>query len=243
MSYRHLDVRSVACEIGARTVAPCLPSISDAGFAEMRVALAEHQIVFLRDQPMMPAKFLALAGRFVPPCHVPHAPSRLDGHPEMREVVERERSGNPPTAGGNRRSDTPFAERAPARCILPAKKDVSSHGGGTRASATRCPRGAGASRGDGPGGRPSPGADTFRVRLPAPFRQAVRIPAACLPDGGRERCGARLPARPCDPGRFHLPLSGEPGRRGDPEHSVRAASRNRRPRNWRTRHALRLLRG
>ena len=50
---------------------------SDAEFSTIRAALIEHQVVFLRDQPITPELLYEFAGRFGP----------IEGHPAYENVA------------------------------------------------------------------------------------------------------------------------------------------------------------
>ncbi len=130
MSCCHPDVRPVAGGNGARIGAPRLPSIPDAGFAELSTAPGENQVVFLRGQPMTPAQVTAFTGNLGPLCRVSHACRERDGYPEVLEVVDSGRSGNPRHVGASRNFVVPFLEPPPAPCVLPEKR-VTPHGGDT----------------------------------------------------------------------------------------------------------------
>jgi len=78
-----LTVRLLSPEIGAEVSGADLSRLDDAGFADIRRALTEHQVLFFRDQPRLaPAAQIAFARRFGPLHQHPAAP-HLEGHPEI----------------------------------------------------------------------------------------------------------------------------------------------------------------
>ncbi|MEX2481678.1 MAG: taurine dioxygenase [Gammaproteobacteria bacterium] len=64
MKYQHIAVAPCTVAIGAEVSGIDLARIDDAAFAEVRRALAEHQVLFFRDQHLDPAAHMAFAGRF-----------------------------------------------------------------------------------------------------------------------------------------------------------------------------------
>lgn len=131
MSYRHLQARPIAGALGAEIAGIDLRSITDQAFEEIRAALAEHQVIFFRDQSLSPDQHLSLTRRFGDLCDVPHASRRLAGYPDILEVVDKATSGNKRNVGGDWHTDMPFLERPPAQCVLYARQ-VPDHGGDTQ---------------------------------------------------------------------------------------------------------------
>lgn len=64
MNYQHIAVAPCTVAIGAEVSGIDLARIDDATFAEVRRALAEHQVLFFRDQHLDPAAHMAFAARF-----------------------------------------------------------------------------------------------------------------------------------------------------------------------------------
>ena len=126
-----LSVHPIAGALGAEISGARLTALSDDEFAELRAVLGEREVVFLRDQDLTPQQHLSLTRRFGRLCDVPHASRRLDGYPEILEVVDKGTSGNRRNVGGDWHTDMPFLERPPAQCILYAR-EVPEFGGDTQ---------------------------------------------------------------------------------------------------------------
>ncbi len=131
MGYRHLETRPIAGALGAEILGIDLGTVNDAAFEEVRDALRRHEVVFFRDQHLSPDAHLSLSRRFGDLCDVPHASRRLDGYPDILEVVDKATSGNKRNVGGDWHTDMPFLEHPPAQCILYAR-EVPGHGGDTQ---------------------------------------------------------------------------------------------------------------
>ncbi|MFT3804348.1 MAG: TauD/TfdA family dioxygenase [Burkholderiaceae bacterium] len=100
---------------------------TDAMARAIEQALLEHQVIFLRRQPLTPAQFLAFARRMGEPVEYPFVRG-LDGHPLIIEVkkLEHERSN----FGGVWHSDTTYLEEPPMGSMLLAR-EVPPYGGDT----------------------------------------------------------------------------------------------------------------
>ncbi len=131
MSHRHLEARPIAGALGAEIGGIDLGSLSDDAFEDVRAALRQHQVIFFRDQKLTPEEHLALTQRFGPLCDVPHASRRLEGYPDILEVLDKGTSGNKRNVGGDWHTDMPFLEHPPAQCILYARQ-VPVFGGDTQ---------------------------------------------------------------------------------------------------------------
>ncbi len=78
-----LRIEAVSPVIGAEVRGARLDALDDAGFAVIEQALAEHQVLFFRDQPALaPSVQVAFARRFGPLHEHPAAP-HLEGQPEV----------------------------------------------------------------------------------------------------------------------------------------------------------------
>jgi taurine dioxygenase len=108
-----------------------LGTIADEALAEVHAALGNHDVVFFRDQTLTPEQHLGLTRRFGRLCDVPHASRRLNGYPDILEVVDKRTSGIGRNVGGTWHTDMPFLERPPAQAILYAKQ-VPERGGDTQ---------------------------------------------------------------------------------------------------------------
>ncbi len=101
--------------------------ISEALAAELRAAWLEHQVIFLRGQPLTPQGFLDFAKAFGKPIEYPFVKG-LDGFPEIIEVkkLEHERVN----FGGIWHSDTTYLEVPPMASML-LSRTVPPYGGDT----------------------------------------------------------------------------------------------------------------
>ena len=101
----------------------------------------EHNVIFFRDQDLLPAKFLAFAKRFGEVVEYPFIKG-IDGFPEIIPVVKLEHETK--NFGGIWHTDTAYLETPPMGTMLIAR-EVPPHGG-TRYLPTlisptrRCPR-------------------------------------------------------------------------------------------------------
>jgi len=103
-------------------------SISDDLAGSLKDALARHQVLFFRDQPLSLDELKALTRAFGPVMRLPYV-QPLDGEPEIIRVLKEadERGG---VFGGDWHTDFSFLERPPAGSILAAEV-VPSYGGDT----------------------------------------------------------------------------------------------------------------
>ena len=114
--HRHIEVRRIAGALGAeiRGVDAAHP-LRDEVIAELRRALLDHLVIFLRGQQLEPQRLLAFAARFGRPMEYP----QLKGLPECPLVtpvikLEHERQN----FGGVWHSDTTYLERPPMGSLL-----------------------------------------------------------------------------------------------------------------------------
>ena len=126
--YRHIEVRRVAGALGAELHGvDAAAALADDVVAEIRQALLDHLVVFLRGQRLTPPQLLAFAQRFGRPMEYP----QLKGLPECPLVtpvvkLEHERVN----FGGVWHSDTSYLERPPMASMLYAV-ETPPHGGDT----------------------------------------------------------------------------------------------------------------
>ena len=101
--------------------------LSKADLAQVRKFWLEHLVLFFRDQPLTPARFMAFAQQFGEPVEYPMVKG-LDGFPKIIEVkkLEHERSA----FGAIWHSDTVYLERPPMASMLVAR-EVPPIGGDT----------------------------------------------------------------------------------------------------------------
>lgn len=95
--------------------------------AEIRRCLLENLVVFFRDQPLEPARFLAFAARFGTPVEYPFV-AGIDGFPTIIEVLKRETETV--NFGGIWHSDTTYLDEPPMGSLLLART-VPPRGGDT----------------------------------------------------------------------------------------------------------------
>ncbi len=83
VAYRTIRVTPVGTALGAEIAGVDLSAdLDDVVVAEIRRAWLDHLVVFLRDQPLSPERFLAFARRIGAPDRYPFVPG-LDEHPEI----------------------------------------------------------------------------------------------------------------------------------------------------------------
>ncbi|MBM3367716.1 MAG: taurine dioxygenase, partial [Betaproteobacteria bacterium] len=92
------DVRGIDA---SRSLAPEVVS-------ELRRALAEHCVIFLRDQDLTPEQQKAFASHFGPLAQTPFI-KPLDGHPEMMRIVREPQEAKKLNFGGRWHTDMTFS--------------------------------------------------------------------------------------------------------------------------------------
>lgn len=127
-AYRTIDVRRIAGALGAEIHGIDLSrALADEQAAEIRDAWLEHLVIFLRDQPLDPAQFLAFARRIGTPIEYPFVKG-IDGFPEIIEVKKLEHETV--NFGGVWHTDTAYLERPPMASMLLAR-EIPPYGGDT----------------------------------------------------------------------------------------------------------------
>jgi taurine dioxygenase len=123
-----LGIEPVAGALGAEITGVDLAAdLSDATVAAIRRAWLDHLVVFFRDQPLPPARFLALARRFGEPIEYPFVKG-LPDFPEIIPVLKLE--GEKVNFGGVWHSDTTYLDVPPMASMLVAR-EVPPAGGDT----------------------------------------------------------------------------------------------------------------
>lgn len=123
-----MRIRRVAGALGAQIDGVDLREPPDAALArELEAALLEHQVIFLRDQPLSPAQFLAFARALGEPVEYPFVRG-LDGWPLIIEVKKLEHETS--NFGGVWHSDTTYLDEPPMGSMLLAR-EVPPFGGDT----------------------------------------------------------------------------------------------------------------
>jgi taurine dioxygenase len=128
MARKAIDVRPIAGNIGAEIVGVDLAGdVDDAVIGDIRQAWLEHCVVFFRDQPLSPARFLQFAKRFGEVVEYPFIKG-IEGFPEIIPVIklEHERSN----FGGIWHSDTSYLQEPPMATMLIAR-EIPPRGGDT----------------------------------------------------------------------------------------------------------------
>ena len=127
-NYRHIEVRPIAGGLGAEIHGVDMAQDLDAEIvAEMRQALLDHLVIFLRGQTVTPLQQLAFARKFGEPVEYP----QLKGLPESQmitPVVKLEHERN--NFGGIWHSDTTYLPVPPMGSMLLAR-EVPPFGGDT----------------------------------------------------------------------------------------------------------------
>ena len=127
-NYRHIEVRPISGALGAEIHGVDISrTLEDDVVGEVRQALLDHLVVFLRDQNATPLQQLAFARRFGEPVEYP----QLKGLPESQlitPVVKLEHERN--NFGGIWHSDTTYLAEPPMGSMLLAR-EVPPYGGDT----------------------------------------------------------------------------------------------------------------
>lgn len=114
-----LEVRPVAPACGAEVRAVDLRGADDATLAELRRALAEHSVLFVRDQRLAPEEQVALTARLGPVLRVPFV-RPLPDHPDVIGVLKEADERNISVFGGTWHSDFSFLDEPPSLTLLHA---------------------------------------------------------------------------------------------------------------------------
>ena len=128
--YEHVSVARVAGACGAVISGVDLAAgLPDPVVAEIRRALLDHQVIFVRDQHLDPEHLVACSHRFGPPSPVPFV-QPIAEHPEVIAVVREASETHGYTFGGLWHSDFSFLPAPPFASILHAL-EVPPYGGDT----------------------------------------------------------------------------------------------------------------
>ena len=127
-NYRHIEVKPIAGALGAEIAGVDMArDLDDEVVAEVRHALLDHLVIFLRNQKATPQQHLAFARRFGQPIEYP----QLKGLPEapmITPVVKLEHERH--NFGGIWHSDTTYLVEPPMGSMLLAR-EVPPYGGDT----------------------------------------------------------------------------------------------------------------
>jgi taurine dioxygenase len=122
------QVKRIAGALGAEILGIDLAAgLDESQAARIRQVFLEHQVIFFREQQLVPEQFLRFARAMGQPVEYPFVKG-LDGYPVIIEVkkLEHERSN----FGGIWHSDTTYLEQPPMGSMLLAR-EVPPHGGDT----------------------------------------------------------------------------------------------------------------
>mgnify|MGYP001346271796 CR=1 FL=1 len=130
ISYQSIEVRPVAGSLGAelRGVDLSRP-LPEQAASELRHALVEHLVLFLRDQDLTLGQLLDVTTIFGPPFRVPYV-KHMDEYPDIIAVLKEADERNVSTFGNAWHSDFSFLEAPPMGSVLYAK-EVPPQGGDT----------------------------------------------------------------------------------------------------------------
>ncbi len=127
-AFHRIRVRPIAGALGAEIEGVDLAQpLDEATVAEIRLALLDHLVIFLRDQELTPEQLKRFGGHFGA-FHTHAYVKGLDGHPEIMVVAKE--GADRFNVGGEWHSDVTFEERPPLGSILYAK-EVPDYGGDT----------------------------------------------------------------------------------------------------------------
>ena len=123
-----IQLKRIAGALGAEVSGLDLARpVSDQQAAALRAAWLEHLVLFFRDQPLMPAQYMAFARRIGQPVEYPFVRG-IEGYPEIIEVKKLEHETV--NFGGIWHSDTAYLEEPPMASMLLAR-EVPPYGGDT----------------------------------------------------------------------------------------------------------------
>jgi taurine dioxygenase len=123
-----MKVRKIAGALGAEITGVDLTrGLSSAQAAELRAALLENQVIFLRDQPLTSQQFLDFANAMGEPVEYPFVKG-LDGFPTIIEIKKLETEKV--NFGGVWHSDTTYLQEPPMGSML-LSREIPPYGGDT----------------------------------------------------------------------------------------------------------------
>jgi taurine dioxygenase len=127
-NYRHIEVKPISGALGAEIAGVDMARDLDAEIvSEVRHALLDHLVIFLRDQKATPQQQLAFARKFGAPIEYPQLKG-LPDCPMITPVVKLEHERN--NFGGIWHSDTTYLPVPPMGSVLLAR-EVPPYGGDT----------------------------------------------------------------------------------------------------------------
>ena len=126
---KHVTIQPVAPTCGAEIVGIDLLDTSPETMTVVFEALADHAVVFVRDQYLTPEQQVELTGRFGTVLRVPYITPLAD-HPDVVAVLKEPDERNISTFGGTWHSDFSFLDEPPSLTLLYAV-EVPDFGGDT----------------------------------------------------------------------------------------------------------------
>jgi taurine dioxygenase len=129
-------IRRVAPACGAEVLGADLRTMPDQDFHVLLQALAEHGVLFLRDQHLTPHQQVDVTRRFGPILRVPYI-KHLDAHPDIVAVLKEADEQQISTFGGTWHSDFSFLPAPPSLTLLYAL-EIPAIGGDTLWSSQYC---------------------------------------------------------------------------------------------------------
>ena len=114
-----LTITPITPHCGADVTGLDLRSATDEQFAAVRDALAEHSVLFVRDQHLSPDEQVALTRRFGEVLRVPYI-QHMAGHPDVIAVLKAADERRISTFGGTWHSDFSFLDEPPSLTLLHA---------------------------------------------------------------------------------------------------------------------------
>lgn len=127
--YQHIEVKPYAAALGAEILGVKLNNLSEDELKEIKWALADHSVVFFREQNLTPEdqeRFTLNFGEF----GVDPFVDGIEGHPNVLRLVKEADEKTSVVFGGTWHSDWTFQEEPPAYTILSAQ-DLPAYGGDT----------------------------------------------------------------------------------------------------------------
>jgi taurine dioxygenase len=112
-----LDVRPLAPACGAEVFGLDLNDPSDEMMGRVKDALAQHQVLFFRDQKLTPEQQVTLTWRLGPLLRVPYV-KHMDEHPDVIAVLKEADEKKIGTFGGTWHSDFSFLDQPPSLTLL-----------------------------------------------------------------------------------------------------------------------------
>ncbi len=130
MPYQGFDLSKTAGSLGAELRGLDLTKpLTNAAASELRQALVEHLVLFIRGQDLALERLLDVTRLFGPVSRVPYV-KHMDDYPDIIAVLKEADERNISTFGNGWHSDFSFLEAPPMGSVLYAK-EVPTHGGDT----------------------------------------------------------------------------------------------------------------